>query len=174
MHTTKNIRLSIVASLVLITAVGCQKKEEEAPPEAPVVQADPPRYLYVASGACQAGAGVTTFSPTTASNLVFRVDLSTGQRESIIADYNASPASSGDTPVGVVEWDSDRLAVLVGNGSSAERAAPLLCWDSTIGSASQTPPLVSSVGMGDSLTGSAWLPLRPFIMTGSAMPICKP
>ncbi len=76
------------------------------------------RYLYVASGTCQASSGVTTFTATTSSNLVFRVNLSTGMRDSIIADYNASPASAGDTPVGVVDWDTDHLAVLVGNGTS--------------------------------------------------------
>jgi hypothetical protein len=44
--------------------------------------------------------------------------MNTGNRDRIIADYNAAPASSGDTPVGMVDWDADNLLVLVANGSS--------------------------------------------------------
>lgn len=87
----------------------CQKKSD-TPSETPA-----PRYLYVTSGTCYSGGGNTTFSNTTASNLVYRINVDSGQKESVIADYNASPAISGDSPVGIAEMDSENLYILVEN-----------------------------------------------------------
>jgi hypothetical protein len=118
--TTKLANAFVMIATISLT-VACQPKTADSSGEAETttttttLPATPSRYLYVASGTCQAPSGVTTFSATTSSNLVFRVNLSTGIRDSIIADYNASPASAGDTPVGLVDWDTDRLAVVVGN-----------------------------------------------------------
>ena len=115
MMTADKTKLSFVTISALSLLLGCQpKKVDEESASSQVAS----RYLYISSGVCQAGTGVTTFTATSASNLVIRVNLETGQRDSIVADYNASPASSGDTPVGVVDLDSTRLAVIVGNGAS--------------------------------------------------------
>jgi hypothetical protein len=75
------------------------------------------RYLYVATGVCYSGNN-TTFSNTTASNQIYRLDLSTGQRESVIADYFASPANAGDSPVAIKSIDSEYLYVLVENATT--------------------------------------------------------
>ena len=48
------------------------------------------KYLYVASGTCYSGTGLTTFSNVQASNVIIRIDTETGVRESILADYNSS------------------------------------------------------------------------------------
>lgn len=94
-------------------SISCQKTVEQT-----ADSTSTPIYLYVSSGLCFAASGVTTFSATTSSNLVYRVNTSTGVRDSIIADYNSSPASAGDTPTGIVDWDTNNLLVLVGNGAS--------------------------------------------------------
>jgi len=60
------------------------------------------KFLYVSSGACYSGTGNTTYRATTASNLVYRVNPSTGVRESILFDYNK--ANTGDSPVGLCVW----------------------------------------------------------------------
>ena len=114
MNSTKTNALKIVASFLLLSGLACEKKKDDTAD----LSSTGVRYLYVSSGLCQAASGVTTFSAATASNLVFRINLETGQRDSIIADYNAPPASGGDTPIGLVDWDADHIAVLVGNGTS--------------------------------------------------------
>lgn len=118
MPMAKILNHVLIAIFCVSSGLGCQPKKIEETTATDASNTDSTRYLYVTSGVCQAGAGVTTFSATTSSNLVYRIDLSTGERESIIADYNAPPASAGDSPVGLVEWDADHLAVLVGTGAT--------------------------------------------------------
>lgn len=99
---------------------GCAKPpSDEAASQTPTTTPEPepetpPRYLYVASGLCQSGQN-TTFTATTASNVVYRVNLSTAERDSnsFIADYNEVPASFGDTPVSIVPFDANHLLVMV-------------------------------------------------------------
>jgi hypothetical protein len=100
---------SVVAVAVLL---GCKPKEKSA-------SASSSRYLYVASGACYSGSGNTTFTNTTSSNLVYRIDTATGVRDEILADYNGNLAQIGDTPVGLVQADSNNLYVLVENTTTA-------------------------------------------------------
>lgn len=76
------------------------------------------RYLYVAAGACYSGNN-TTFTATTASNQVYRINIETGVRDEVIADYFASPAIAGDSPVDIASIDSDYLYVLVENATTA-------------------------------------------------------
>ncbi len=106
-----SVRKFISGLLALVTMACTPKKSSED-------GSSSERFLYFSSGICKAGAGVTTFSATTASNQVVKVNLETGQRESIIADYSAFPASAGDTPVGVVNWDDENLLALIGNGAT--------------------------------------------------------
>jgi hypothetical protein len=84
-----------------------------------------PTYLYVATGGCYSGTGNTTFTNLTSSNLVYRINTSTGQRDLTIADFNAFPASTGDSPVGIASVDSDNLLVLVENSTSGRRVESL-------------------------------------------------
>lgn len=76
-------------------------------------------FLYVSSGLCYSGNN-TTFTATTSSNQVYRLDLSTAAR-TLIADYNAAPSVTGDSPTGIVNIDSDYMYILVENGTAANR-----------------------------------------------------
>lgn len=72
------------------------------------------KYLYVASGVCYSGNN-TTFSNTTASNLIYRINLSTGAKDITLADYFSSPSNAGDSPASIVDADSDSIYSLVEN-----------------------------------------------------------
>lgn len=116
------MRLFLLLGLMISAAIlnACDKKKADGSTDGSSGgSSGPGRYLYVASGLCQGGNGVTTFTAATASNQVFRIDMSTGQRDITMADYWGAGASPGvDTPVGITDWDSTRVAVLVLNGAS--------------------------------------------------------
>ncbi len=109
---------------MLFVYVGCAKVPDAtvattttpavtpAPTPAPTVA---PTYLYVASGACYSGAGNTVFTNATSSNLIFRINTATGIRESVVADYSASPSQVGDSPASIVNIDSNYFYALVEN-----------------------------------------------------------
>lgn len=99
----------VVAMAFLVGALSC------APKSSTTSSSSSNRYLYVATGACYSGNGITTFTNTTSSNLVFRINLTTGAREDLIADYSASPSNVGDSPVSIADYDSDHILVLVEN-----------------------------------------------------------
>tara|TARA_B100002051_G_scaffold246436_1_gene254526 strand:+ start:426 stop:1070 length:645 start_codon:yes stop_codon:yes gene_type:complete len=111
----KTQNLLLCGALAFALLLGCSKEEE------PIVESSstPPKYLYVSSGSCYSGSGNTAFTNATSSNLVYRVDLSTGQRNMILADYNASPSQPGDSPVGLVNIDSNQIYVVVENTTTA-------------------------------------------------------
>jgi hypothetical protein len=67
------------------------------------------RYLYVASGACYGG-GVTT---STGLATISRIGLDDGQLHGSTINYYAQ--SPNDQPVGIVNYDSNNLMVLVEN-----------------------------------------------------------
>lgn len=109
--------------LSLISLPGCEEEEEK-----PAAAGPAPKYLYVAAGACYSGNGITTFTNATSSNLLYRLNLTTGTKDRNIADFFASPANPGDSPVAVVSENSTSLLVLVENTTTAglrriERAA---------------------------------------------------
>lgn len=86
-------RSTLLAAVCTAVTFGCAKAPEDD--SSASTSPGSGKYLYVASGACQAG-GNTTFTATTASNLVYRVNMTTGARETLIADYNIG--LTGDTP----------------------------------------------------------------------------
>ncbi|KYG67036.1 hypothetical protein AZI86_08455 [Bdellovibrio bacteriovorus] len=103
----------VLCGAILVFSVSCQQ---------PVVDnaaLTAHKFLYVASGQCYSGNGITTFSNTTSSNLIFTINTETGVRDRIIADFSASPASAGDTPSSIVDWDQDNLLVYVRVGTTA-------------------------------------------------------
>lgn len=100
-----------IFALVVLLLTGCVKT-----PEVESTSSDS-RYLYVAAGTCYSGNN-TTFSNTTSSNLVYRVNTDSAQVDAVIADYFSSPANTGDSPSSIVNNDSESLFVLVENTST--------------------------------------------------------
>lgn len=100
----------IAFSFVAISSCTKAKVDEEPAATSP---AAPSSYLYVSSGICYSGAGNTTYTGTTSSNVVYRINTSTGVRDSVLFDYNE--ASNGDSPVGIANADDNTLYVLVEN-----------------------------------------------------------
>lgn len=105
MSTLKYVVI-VSAGLTFMTA--CQKEIEE-PSKA--------RYLYVASGACYSGTGNTTYTGTTAANVVFRLNLSTGQYEGRIADFTAASEAPGTTPVSIIDYSETHMLALLQHAS---------------------------------------------------------
>jgi len=83
------------------------------------------RYLYVASGQCYSGNGITSFTGTTASNQVYRISTSTGVKDLQIADYTSSNFNTGDSPISLVDDGADGLFVLVENATTGRRIEKL-------------------------------------------------
>lgn len=107
------LKKTIGIGLIILLNVQCAKKDEVIDS---IIQASGVSdYLYVSTGACYSGVGNTTFSNLTSSNLIFRLNLATGQRDLTISDYNAMPANVGDSPAGIVDWDHETIGVLVEN-----------------------------------------------------------
>jgi hypothetical protein len=108
------VRISLAVGSSLALFAGCADpaseplNEHETASDSPTT---PSRYLYVASGSCYGG-GVTT---STGTGTVSRFDLKTGAWLSLVQDYNTS--SPGDQPVGIANYDRDRLLVTIENTS---------------------------------------------------------
>lgn len=86
----RNIFVIFLASLaMLIATFGCSKSADEAPAAAAAA-----RNLYVASGACYSGTGITTYTSATSSRMISKVDISTGAVSTFL-DLS-SPYQGGD------------------------------------------------------------------------------
>lgn len=101
------IRLLIMTIMALFSA-SCA--DQSSAPFNSSQQLSAKKYLYVLSGACYGG-GVTT--ATGPSNTLVRFDLTTGNLDKVILDYNQ--IAPGDSPVSFSDFDSNRLLVLVEN-----------------------------------------------------------
>lgn len=106
LRSQKRLLAAIGSGLALILAVACGKSSNDSAED--IIAAAAPRYLYVASGLCQAGAN-TTFTSTSASQIVYRVNTSTGARDMTLADYNVV----AESPVGLVDFDNGNILVAV-------------------------------------------------------------
>jgi hypothetical protein len=107
-----NISNTILKVLILICcgfAIGCNTSLDS--------QSGGGRYLYVATGVCYSGNN-TTFSNTTSTNQVYRLNLNTGVKE-VIADYFKAPSNAGDSPTGLANINSNEIYVLVENATTA-------------------------------------------------------
>lgn len=107
------------ALLVVLLALGCAKKPESE-------SSQTAKALYVASGVCYSGAGVTTFTTATASNLVYRVSLANGQVDEILADYNTAAEIPASSPVGLAAMGSGKVGILVENATAGARKLEIL------------------------------------------------
>lgn len=79
------------------------------------------RYLYVSSGACHSGGSLAVYTAATASNQVFRIDTSTGVKESTLVNYTVGAVQPGDSPVSIAKGDSSHIYVLVENATTSLR-----------------------------------------------------
>ena len=129
--------------LILTLIAGCDQKKKDSQSEEtnPSTSAEAKiKYLYVTTGACYSG-GNTTFTTTTASNLIYRLSLTNGQKNLQLADYYSLPANPGDSPISLIEQDSENLLILVENttgrrieklAKSNNPARPLFSSNSTV------------------------------------------
>lgn len=100
---------------------GCSKKAEEAAAQY-VAASSSTKYLYVATGACY-GAGNTTYTATTATNYVYRINIGTGLMDGTMPTIDFSPPgfSAGDSPVGITDNDATSFYVLLENAAAGAR-----------------------------------------------------
>ena len=111
---------SFFCLLVLKISISCTPKSKEAETSttaAPVI-AEVKRFLYVTAGACYSGNN-TSFTNLTSSNQVYRLDMTSGKKDMTIADYFSGPSNNGDSPVATLNFDTERIAVLVENTTTA-------------------------------------------------------
>ncbi|MDG0817481.1 hypothetical protein [Bdellovibrio svalbardensis] len=80
-----------------------------------------PRYLFVSSGTCYVGNGLTAETP---SRTVSKVKLDTGVVDSVVLDYNS--VNAADRPQALVDYDSENILVLVENSSTNLRRIDLV------------------------------------------------
>lgn len=96
---------SIFFIALAITLTSCAPEESE---NDSVSSADAGPWIFVASGSTYAGNGVTMSTPV---NVVSRYSID-GVFQKLVRDYSTS---TGDSPVGMVDYDDDEIAVLVEN-----------------------------------------------------------
>lgn len=77
-----------------------------------------PKTLYIASGQCHSGIGITTYSNVTASRAVTKWDTSSGDFKSVFTDLNvAQNVSAGTVPQSMID-KGDHLLLLTENPSA--------------------------------------------------------
>lgn len=114
------MKIGKILLIVCLALTACEeKKKEDDHSETPLpvpTETAHPKYLYVTTGVCYSGAN-TTFSTTTSSNQIYRLNISNAQKDMSIADYFSLPANAGDSPVSMIDSDGVNLMVLVENTS---------------------------------------------------------
>jgi hypothetical protein len=100
-----------VITIIFSLLTACDAPVEEESDAGSVGSAANP-YLYISSGVCNAGFGLTTYAATTASNVIFRINSSTGQYEGRVADFSTI-ADAPASPVAIADYDDENLLALV-------------------------------------------------------------
>lgn len=106
------LKFTALIMMIVTLSLSCAKKPEE--------ETTSDKSLYVASGTCLSGTGNTV---PTASNIVYKVNLSNGTTGEIVADYNAvgNGVQSGDTPVGLSDIDDNGFYIMLENTNGSGR-----------------------------------------------------
>jgi len=94
--------------------VGCQTKKSSSSSTAP-------SYLYVSSGVCGSGQGITTFTAATASRVIYRTNVNETDPlrfDGVVVDYNSSTETAANNPGGIVSADDNYFYALVENATS--------------------------------------------------------
>lgn len=144
---------TILVASTLTFLAACDAPVEETTDESAAGSAANP-YLYVASGACNTGFGLTTYAAATASNVIFRINSTTGQYEGRIADFS-TVADAPASPVSIVDYDDEHFLALVEHASlrRVETIKKTLAGDRATfyNNVSATAPIGVLTGVGKSL-----------------------
>lgn len=118
--TKKSLSCLLMVSLVPTVFFSCQKVEEA------VAQMTPAKTLYVATGACNSGSGITTYTSTTATRTIERFSTVTGASLGSLFDYaSVQSGMPGLTyPAGVI--DSGSKLYLLNEGGASLRSVILV------------------------------------------------
>lgn len=109
-HLTKHLVLTAVAGLSL-ALTGCPKAATEA-------SVATPKTLYVASGLCGSGSGITTYTAATASRAVTKWSSANGASQGVFTDLNvASSVSVGAVPQSLID-KGDHVLLLTENATT--------------------------------------------------------
>lgn len=114
---TKITQLTIatIALLALIIS-GCSKSADEV-----AAAATPSKNLYVASGACYSGTGITTYSSANSSRLISKVSLDTGVLSYFLdfsTSYQGGDFAPETSPQSLID-DGDNILLLTENAINA-------------------------------------------------------
>lgn len=108
--------LKIVSSLAILAITnGCSQSSEEETPASIVAAAG--KSLYIASGQCNSGLGITTYTGLTSSRLLSKVDLSTGALSYLLdlsSPYQGGNLAPETSPQALVD-DGDNILMLTEN-----------------------------------------------------------
>ena len=113
-HQFKNIKFSSV--LILLAAFsGCSKSSDDA------VAVESPKTLYISTGSCNSGQGITTYT-TTATRTIERYLTSNGANLGYLLDYNYSGAFVALThPKNLIDNGSSLLVLNENATTTSER-----------------------------------------------------
>lgn len=100
------VALGVSLGTLALGLGACAPKVEELPQSSQGSSSD--RYLYAVSGGCYVGSATAS----SAAKTVIRYNLTTGNIDRTIIDYNSIP---GDTPVAAINSDDNNILVLVEN-----------------------------------------------------------
>lgn len=104
--------ISLSSTLLIMSLSSCAKKEEEQ-----LTSLSGASRLYVATGSCNSGTGITTHT-TTATRTIEEFSLQTGTHNSTVLDYNASGTFVAATHPRSIVDNGDSLYILNENGTT--------------------------------------------------------
>ncbi len=108
---TKNLTLTATAGLSLMILTACPKAAEDA-------SVSVPKTLYISSGSCYSGSGITTYSAATASRAVTKWSSTNGASLGVFTDLNvASSVSVGTVPQAIID-KGDHVLMLTENATA--------------------------------------------------------
>jgi hypothetical protein len=110
----RNMKYSLVGLTALsLMTFGCQSASEDA-----VSVTTTPKKLYVASGTCYSGSGITTYLAATSSRAVVKYDSETGASLGVFTDLNVgSNVSVGTVPQDMID-KGDHVLLLTDNSTN--------------------------------------------------------
>jgi hypothetical protein len=102
----------IIVAFIFTFLTACDAPVEETADDGSSVGSSSNPYLYIATGVCNTGFNLTTYINSSASNVIIRVNSTTGQYEGRIADFS-TVADAPATPVSIIDYDDQHLLALV-------------------------------------------------------------